>query len=122
MTRSALSTRFFFICTILAFLSSSAWAQYGASLAGTVTDKSGAVVVGATVTITDQATGVSHSTATGDSGFYKVTGLPPGRYKVEVSAPSFKTTSKSDIEVGSEAATAANITLESGSAGETITV
>jgi len=110
------------IGTILTLLSSSALAQYGASLEGTVTDKSGAVIVGATVTITDQATGVSHSTVTGEAGFYRITGLPPGRYKVDVESASFKKSSRSDVQVGSEAASAANVTLESGSASETITV
>jgi hypothetical protein len=110
------------ITTIFLFVTSPALAQYGASLEGTVTDKSGAVVVGATVTITDQATGVSHSTVTGPAGFYRITGLPPGSYKVDVEAASFKKTSRSDVQVGSEAASAANITMESGSASETVTV
>jgi hypothetical protein len=122
MARLALSVRFLLICTILTFLSSSALAQYGASLEGTVTDKSGAVIVGATVTITDQSTGVSHSAVTGDSGFYRVTGLPPGRYKVEVEASTFKKSSRSDVQVGSETASAANVTLESGPGSETVTV
>lgn len=122
MPRIALRIRFLLIAAIITFLSSSASAQYGASLEGTVTDKSGAVVAGATVTITDQATGVSHSTVTGQSGFYRITGLPPGRYKVDVEAASFKKSSRSDVQVGSEAASAANVTLEGGSASETITV
>jgi hypothetical protein len=122
MPRIALRIRFLLIAAVITFLSSSALAQYGASLEGTVTDKSGAVVAGATVTITDQATGVSHSAVTGQSGFYRITGLPPGRYKVDVEAASFKKSSRSDVEVGSEAASAANVTLEGGSASETITV
>src|SRR6202140_4387674 len=86
-------------------------AQYGASLEGTVTDKSGAVISGAKVTITDQATSVSHPTVTGPSGFYRIAGLPPGSYRVDVEAASFKKSSRSDIQVGSEAASAANVTL-----------
>jgi Carboxypeptidase regulatory-like domain/TonB dependent receptor len=122
MARIALSIRLLLICTILTLLSSSAVAQYGASLEGTVTDKSGAVVPGATVTITDQATGVRHSTVTGEAGFYRITELPPGTYKVDVEAASFKKNSRSGVQVGSEAATAANVTLENGSANETVTV
>src|SRR5260370_7012029 len=74
-------------------------AQYGASLEGTITDKSGAVVGGATVTITNQATGVSRNSVTGDSGFYRITGLPPGRYKVDVDAASFNKTSTPNVDV-----------------------
>lgn len=124
MIRIALSIRFLVITitATLFLLTSTAFAQYGASLEGTVTDKSGAVIAGATVAITDQATGVSHSTVTGPSGFYRITGLPPGSYRVTVEAPSFKKSSRSDVAVGSEAATAANVTLENGSASETVTV
>src|SRR5258708_4763894 len=110
------------IFTFLLFASSFALAQYGASLEGTVTDNSGAVISGANVTATDQATSVSHSALTRDSGFYRITWLPPGLYRVYVEAPSFKKTSRSDIPVGSEAASAANVIMQSGSATETITV
>jgi len=109
------------LSTIFFLLTSSALAQYGASLEGTVTDKSGAVVAGAIVTITNQATGVSRNAVTGDSGFYRITGLPPGRYNVDVEATSFKKSSKS-VEVAAEGATAANVTLETGSASETVNV
>src|ERR1700679_885218 len=97
-------------------------AQYGSSLEGTVTDKSGAVIAGATVTITDQATGVSHSAVTGAEGFYRITELPPGNYKIVVEGTGFKKNTRSDIPVGSEAASAANVILETGSASETVTV
>src|SRR5258706_12264817 len=101
MSHVALSVRLVLISTILVLFSSTALAQYGASLEGTVTDKSGAVVAGATVTATDQATGVSHSTVTGPAGFYRITGLPPGNNKVNVEAASFKKKSRADVQVGS---------------------
>jgi hypothetical protein len=110
------------LSAILGFLTSSALAQYGASLEGTVSDKSGAVVSGATVTITNQATGVSRNSVTGNSGFYRITGLPPGRYKVDVDAASFKKSSTPNVEVTAEAINAANVTLETGSASESVTV
>ena len=122
MARTSLCVRLFLISAILICMSSSALAQYGASLEGTVTDRSGAVVSGATVTITDQATGVSHTAVTGDSGFYRITGLPPGSYKVEVDAPSFKKNSTPNVQVIAETVNAANVTLQTGSASETVTV
>ena len=70
-----ISVRPVLILAIL-FLSSAALAQYGASLQGTILDKSGAAVVGATVTVTNQATGVSRNTISSDSGFYRIAGLP----------------------------------------------
>lgn len=122
MARTMLSVRLLLMSAFLLFASSFALGQYGASLEGTVTDNSGAVISGAAVTATDQATGVSHSAVTGESGFYRITGLPPGLYRVDVEAASFKKTSRSDIPVGSEAASAANVTMQSGSASETVTV
>src|SRR5580692_5740856 len=122
MTHVASSIRLFFISTILIALSGSALAQYGASLEGTVTDKSGAVVPSATVTVTNQATGVSHSEITGPAGFYRITGLPPGSYKVDVEAAGFKKNSTPNVEVTSEAVNGANVILQTGSASETVTV
>ena len=114
--------RILLIPTIFFLLISSAVAQYGASLEGTVTDKSGAVVGGAMVTITDQATGVTRNTVSGQSGFYRIAGLPPGRYRVDVEAASFKKTSTPNVPVVAEATNPANVVLQTGSASETVTV
>src|ERR1700675_3500998 len=122
MSLSSLAVRVLLLIVSIVALTALVQAQYGASLEGTVTDKSGAVVGGATVTITNQATGVSRNSVTGDSGFYRITGLPPGRYKVEVDAPSFKKSTKANVDVAAEAVSAANIALDTGSASETVTV
>lgn len=118
----SIPVRALLLTTILCFLTSSALAQYGASLEGTVTDKSGAVVSGAKVTITNQATGVSRNAVSGGSGAYRISGLPPGRYKVEVEAPGFKKSSTPNIEVHAEAVNAANVSLVTGGASESVTV
>src|ERR1035438_3652349 len=76
-----------------------AFAQYGASIEGTVTDKSGAVVAKANITITNQETGVSRTMMTSDAGFYRVSGLTPGRYKVDVEATGFRKDTTADVEV-----------------------
>src|ERR1700738_3318410 len=118
MRRSSLAVHVVLLIVSIVALTALVQAQYGASLEGTVTDKSGAVVGGATVTITDQATGVSRNSVTGDSGFYRITGLPPGKYTVDVEGASFKKSSKI-VDVTAEAVNAANVTLETGSASET---
>ncbi len=61
---------------------------YG-SLTGNVTDPSGAVVPGARVEAVNVATGVKRETTADSSGIYNVPDLPPGTYKVTVSAPNF---------------------------------
>ena len=85
----------FLICFLL--LTPAVWAQYGASIQGTVQDKSGAAVVGAKVSVTNQATGATRYTVTSASGFYSVNGLTPGAYSVSVEATSFKKETTTDV-------------------------
>ena len=68
-----------------------------ATLLGTVTDASGAVVPNAKVTITEVNTGVSRSGQTNESGNYTFPDLPPGQYSVTVEAAGFKKETRRDI-------------------------
>ncbi len=111
-----------FFSTILLLLTSCAWAQYGASIQGTVLDKSGATVSGANVTVTNQATGVSRDTVSGESGFYRIPGLTPGAYKVDVEAATFKKQTTPDVIVSAETTKGLDVTLEPGPAQESVTV
>jgi hypothetical protein len=110
------------LSTILCLLTASAFAQFGASIEGTVTDKSGAVVSGARVTITEQATGVSRQTVSSKAGFYSIPGLTPGLYTVDVEAASFKKETTRDVDVSAETTRGLNIILTPGSAQESVTV
>ena len=70
-------------------------------IAGTVTDASGAVVSGATVTATNVGKDRSVTVTTGGSGDFSISTLNPGHYKVEVKAANFKTlTQEVDLQVG----------------------
>ena len=60
-----------------------------ADLQGYVRDPSGAVVVGATVTVRNAATNFSREVTTNEDGYYQITNLPPGSYEVTVEAPGF---------------------------------
>src|SRR5215469_4054210 len=83
------------------------------SIQGTVTDPSGAVVPGATITITNQSTGQALTTATNSSGTYASGALIPGSYTLLVEAKGFKTlTMKTPVEVGVTAA--GNVKLQVG--------
>ncbi len=109
--------------SIILFLASScAWAQYGASIQGTVLDKSGATVAGAKVTVTNQATGVSRNTVSGDSGFYRIPGLTPGAYKVDVEAATFKKQTTPNVIVAAETTKGLDVMLEPGPTQESVTV
>src|SRR6201993_605930 len=61
------------------------------NITGTVTDPSGAILVGANVTATNTATGIQTQATTNDSGVYTIRFLPIGQYQVSVSAKGFVT-------------------------------
>ena len=72
----------FLVLSLLVVSASPLFAQYGAAVEGTVADQTGAVVPGAKVTATNEATGVSRTTVTGGAGFYRIVGLTPrGLYR-----------------------------------------
>ena len=111
----------FYAVLVLTF-TSLALAQYGASLQGTVTDQSGAVIAGANVTATNQATGVSRTTVAGDSGFYRIAGLTPGNYTVVVESSTFPQKSVPDVMVAAEAVRGLDVQLAAASEQQTVTV
>ena len=89
---------------------------------GRVTDPNGAVVPGATVTITNTATNQSVSTTSSGVGTFSSPVLTPGNYSVRVDSPGFKSYVLQDLNVGSYAPAPANIQLEVGSVSEVVTV
>jgi hypothetical protein len=92
------------------------------TLTGTVTDPSGAVVAGATVTIVNPATGAERTAETNSAGIFEVQALPPGKYTITVEAKGFKKAVSRDIVVSVTQASEVTIPLEIGSASETVTV
>src|SRR5712691_1825641 len=82
-------------------LSSSALAQVTASgaLSGTVVDKNGGRIKGATVTATNKATGQTRTATTNDNGEYKIDLLPAGRYDVKVSGSGFTDANAENVEL-----------------------
>ncbi len=93
-----------------------------ATLVGTVTDKSGAVVGGATVVSREMATGISRTTATNASGNYVFPNLPPGTYGVEVQAPGFKRVARPQTNVDVNSTVRVDFTLEPGAVTQTVEV
>src|SRR5215469_13836136 len=84
------------------------------TLAGTVTDTSGGVVVGAVVKITEEATGLVYETVTNASGEFVRPALKPSTYTVNVSAPGFKTAEQKDVLLTAGDRTGIGITLSVG--------
>ena len=114
-------------CTISAFavvvLSISAYAQrLDGSLSGTVEDPSGAVVIEATVTATNQLTGVKQSASTTSAGNYAFPNLLIGMYTVEVEAPGFLKYTRKDVDVLPNQAITANARLRVAAPGTIVDV
>ena len=74
------------VCAFVLLLASApAWAQATAELSGRVTDESGAVLPGVTVTATQTDTGFTRTVVTDDAGNWVMPNLPTGPYRLEVS-------------------------------------
>ena len=92
-------------------------------ITGVVSDPQAALVKGATVDIVDENTGRTVRTATtGEDGGFSVTLLPPGTYRLEVSAPNFKKIVVQGLRVSIAETTRQDITLELGKLEEVVTV
>ena len=97
------------------FITTSAHAQVvGATMLGTVTDPSGAVIPNAQVVIKNTATGVMRTAKTDSSGFYNTPNLLPGPYSVTVSASGFSTQVRSGIALTVGGQQVLNVTMQVG--------
>src|SRR5919204_3758242 len=93
-----------------------------ASVRGTVTDPSKAVVPGATVTVTNRDTGLTRTTTTNAEGVYSVSELPVGRYTVSVELQGFKTATRTDIVLNVADDLKIDFELAAGALSETVSV
>ncbi len=92
-----------------------------ATLSGAVKDQAGAVIPGATVTLTNTATGVATTQPSSESGSYLFTNLIPSTYRLDVELPGFRKSSQTVVlEVGQRALV--DVTLTVGGVTETVEV
>jgi hypothetical protein len=96
--------------------------EVNATLVGTVTDPTGAVVQNAKVTATEAQTNVSRTSTTNESGNYTFPILPPGTYFVTIEVQGFKKETRRDIVVQVDTTTRADLRLTPGSVSETVEV
>lgn len=99
------------------------WAQTGTtSLRGVVTDKTGAAIVGAAVTLVNTTQGFERKTATGGAGEYEFLALPPGTYVLTVEMANFRKYQQRELQLLVNSPGTANVTLEVGVATQTVEV
>lgn len=89
---------------------------------GTVTDSTGAVVVGASVTAINTATGVEYKATTDNSGTYHVTQLPPGSYTLKIRKTGFASQNMKPFTLFVEQQSQQNIVLAVGAETQTVAV
>lgn len=92
------------------------------ALNGTVTDPSGGLIPGATVTIISQTTGAQRSTITGSGGTYLIPLVPPGRYQIKVSKEGFETALLGSVSISITETHTTNIRLQLGAVSQTVSV
>src|SRR5688572_22899763 len=108
---------------VLILLATSSYAQSGGStVRGTVKDPNGNVVSGASVTLTDPEKNFTRTQPTNEDGAYVFNAIPPGTYRLDVTATGFKTATASGLVALVDTLTEKDVQLEVGAVSETVDV
>ena len=100
--RPGSSCRLCLLAAALAFFSVCGWSQTQlATVSGTITDPSGAVVPGVSVTIVSQGTGLKRSALTDTAGEYRFAGLPTGNYSLRLEKTGFQSQVREGVQLNS---------------------
>jgi Carboxypeptidase regulatory-like domain len=112
------------LCCLFAVTTSSLFAQSASTgtVAGIVTDPSGAAVAAATITLTDKSTNIPRTVSTNENGRYILVDIPAGTYDVSVNKQGFRVSKLTNQAVSVGSALTLNVTLEIGSVAETVEV
>jgi hypothetical protein len=92
------------------------------TVAGTISDPSGAAIAAASVTLTDKATNIPRTVSTNENGRYLFVDVPSGTYDVSVNKQGFRISKLTNQAVTVGTALTLNVTLEVGSVAETVEV
>jgi hypothetical protein len=114
--------RFILLPLLLMFASVAVFAQANSQITGIVTDQSGAVIPGATITLTDPATSAVKSTVSGSTGLYTIPGLNPASYNLKIVATGFQAYEQKSLTVNVSSTVRVDVKMTLGSASETVTV
>ena len=114
--------RLAFSFSLALFLCPSLFGQATGTISGTVSDKTGSVISGATVKITSQETGVVREAKTDDSGHYVMTLLPVSTYSIATASQGFQTAQQKDVKLQTDQQLEVNFALVPGNVTQTIDV
>ena len=115
--------RIFYVCLSLCLFSTFASAQFeNGSVVGTIHDASGASVAGASVTVTNTATGIENQVTADGNGNWEIPSLRVGVYRVTASMPGFTTAVADNITLSVGSRQRIDLTLQIGQAQETVEV
>jgi len=107
---------------LLVFFASPSQAQYRASIQGSVTDPTGAVIPDATLTLTNPATNETVVRTSNGEGIFNFNALPADHFTLVVTRDGFKKKVLNDLQLIPEQPNALNIQLELGAETQTVTV
>jgi hypothetical protein len=107
---------------VLLIASAPLFAQATAQLTGRITDESGAVLPGVTVTATQTDTGLARTAVSDGAGAYVITNLPTGPYRLDVMLQGFRSYSQTGIVLQVGATPTINVVLQLGQLAETVSV
>ncbi len=110
------------LCALLATVVAPWCLAQTAQITGRVTDSTGAVIPGTSITVTNVATGAERKVTTNEVGYYTVPLLPPGAYRIHIEQEGFKPITRSGIILEVDQRAELNFTLEVGALTEQIEV
>ena len=112
----------FVVIVVVAFSISCLYAQTFGEVTGRVTDASGAVIPGASITLTNVNTNAVRETLTAEAGSYTFPSVPPGVYRLRTELAGFKTAASEQFEVQVQQVLRLDVVLQVGQVSETVEV
>jgi len=122
MIQLGLKSPLFRPIAILSYSAAALWAAVTGSMSGTLRDQTGAVIPGATLTITNTAQGTRARTMTDAKGFYSFPSLGVGRYDLEVEADGFRQEKRTGLVIDADSALTLELKLEMAEKIESVTI
>ena len=122
MSSKRVAVLFAALCCLITLTATSLSAQTGGTVNGTVTDPSGALVAGATVTMTDKLTSIPRTTKSNEAGRFLFLEVPSGVFDFTITKDGFRMTRLADQKVTVGTELTLNITMEVGTVSQTVEV